>query len=118
MKKVVEKRKRVRFKIPSLVKYKQIPNSTTYRISNLKDISVIGIAFVADRAIPENAELEISFLDPDGKEMTLEGKVIHCEQVGTKPQAHRIGVEYRKISTSTIEALSQAEKYFLTYKKK
>jgi len=117
MKKGIEKRARVRFRVPSLVKHKVIPASTSYRTSNLRDISVIGIAFLSERAVPKGAYLALSFLDPEGNPLMTEGLVMDCKQITKSPDAFRVGVRFEKVPAEALETLTKAEEFFLEEKK-
>lgn len=118
MKKNLEKRMRVRFRVPTLVKHKRIPQSTSYRTANIRDISVIGIAFLSDRLVPPGAVLEVCFLDPDGAMLKTEGLVMNCKQVTKNPNAFRVGVRFEKVPGDALEMLTKAEAYYLEESKK
>ncbi len=118
MKKNIEKRARVRFRVPTLVKHKKIPNAIAYRVANIRDISVIGIAFLADRAVPPGSSLELRFLDPEGEILVTEGQVVNCRQVSKRPSSFRVGVRFGHVSGEALDTLTKAEAYFLEHKKK
>lgn len=118
MKKGIEKRARVRFRVPTLVRHKRIPQSTAYRTANIRDISVIGIAFLADRAVPPGSTLELCFLDPEGETLATEGLVMNCKLVTKNPNAYRVGVHFEKVPEEALETLKKAEAFFLEEKKK
>lgn len=118
MKKDSEKRARVRFRVPTLVRHKSIPQSTSFRTANIRDISVIGIAFLADRAVPPGSVLELCFLDPEGEMLKTEGRVMHCELVTKNPNAFRVGVHFEKVPAEALDMLTKAEAFFLEEKRK
>ena len=115
MKKDIEKRARVRFRVPTLVKHKRLPNATAYRVANIRDISVIGIAFLADRPVPQGSSLELRFLDPEGEPVVAEGQVVNCRQVSKGPNAFRVGVRFGDVPADALDTLTKAEAYFLEH---
>ena len=118
MKKGIEKRGRVRFRIPTLLKYKRIQPSSVYLITNIRDISASGIAFLSDLPVPQDSLLEICFLDPAAEMMKVEGRVVYCRQVTKDPVAFRVGVRFEDISETVMDMLTKAESFFLEQTKK
>ena len=118
MKKQSEKRQRVRFRVPTLVKYKVIPHSKGYQAANIRDISLLGMAFLAPRPVEKGSHLELHFLDPNGETLAVKGVVLHCLKITKKPDSFKVGVRFQEVRGEVLEWLNKVEKFFLEGQKK
>ena len=118
MKKQSEQRRRARFRIPTLVQYKIVPNFIGDEFTNISDISLLGMAFLTQRAIAKGSCLELCFLDPNGEALTVKGLVVHCRKITKKPDSFRVGVCFEDVQVEALEWLGKAENFFLDEQKK
>ena len=118
MKRKNEQREKVRFRVPTLVKYRTAPGSTLYQTTNIHNVSIHGMAFLTDRAIAEGAQLDLCF--QGRREALLPGKgwVKYCKRIIKDPEIFKVGVRFEELPADILQLLSEIEKYFLEDQKK
>ena len=114
MKSDAEKRQKVRFRIPTLMKYKGDPRYPGVHVANVRDISLHGMAFLAHHSVGEGCHLELSLLDPNGTVHPVKGRVLHCKKIAENPKSFKIGIRFEDIHGDALEWLGKAEKHFLS----
>ena len=113
MKKQSEKRESVRFRVPTLLKYSGDPHSAGEQVANIRDISLRGMAFLAQKPVEEGCHLELSFLTPSGEALVVKGLVLHCEKISKNPDSFKVGVCFEEVQHEALEWLRRFEKFFL-----
>ncbi len=84
----------------------------------LVDLGVGGLGFVAKQELPQNTELEVSFLlETKGQgniEIKASGKVVYCFPQGDFA-TYRVGLEFTKIEDTTKALISEYVKNFKAF---
>jgi PilZ domain len=114
-----EKRRSVRFRVFSLVKYAPESDCSAYQAENVHDVSRGGLAFFAEEEIKKDVVLKLYFLPPNCKKpVEARGRVVRCPKTTKGVNAFEIGIQFLDISEEARLAIEELEASFLESQKK
>jgi len=109
-----EKRQSVRFHILSLVKLAGESGDIPLQVTNIRNISRGGLAFLTEQLIPVGAVLKIYFLPANRKDpIEVRGKVVRYLRSPQNEKVFKVGVQFLEVSEDAKQAIQELEASFL-----
>jgi Tfp pilus assembly protein PilZ len=103
-------RKHKRKKSAFLLKYHE-PDANAPKVTNLRNISAGGVAFLTNDQIRIGSEVRLSILIPSfEKPVEVEGSVVRVDNSATKGMKYLVAVQYTKIIGESKKAMEEFDK--------